>query len=322
MLQPSEQFPVPELSVIVVVLTRRADCLNRCLVSLTTQQDVSMPELIVPCDETCTELVKLREQYPVVRFLPVSGTRTYAELRSLGIHESRGRIVALTEDHCKPAPDWCKQILTAHERSDAAIGGAVDKEPGDSALNWAFYLADYARYMNPVAEGPTKNLTDCNVSYKRSALEAIADRWREEFHEPTVHSSLVSNGESLRLSPRIVVYQQRSLRFVDAMRDRYAFGRLFSATRSEVFSSGKRAFYAALSFLLPALLVTRVMAHVFRTKRYTKEFFIALPYLTLISIVWASGEFLGYVTGQAETSLTPAAERSNPEPHNGQEALI
>jgi hypothetical protein len=293
----------PQLTVVVVILTADRSSLIRCLTSLTHQRGVPIPEIIVPCDENCRGLLALHEEFFGVRFLSIEGKRTYAELRAIGVREAQGRIVALTEDHCTPNPDWCAQILRAHDDPYAAIGGAVDKTPPDSALNWALYLADYLRYMNPQPEGTTNNLTDCNVTYKRTALNAIADTWADEFHEPVVHAALLSSGQSLWLDPKIVVYQQRDVDLRVAVRDRYAFGRLFASTRAIDFSRAQRFLYSLLSLALPAVLVGRVAIQVLRKRRCVAEFVRSLPYLVLVSTVWAGGEFLGYVTGHAEASL-------------------
>ena len=94
-----------------------------------------------------------------------------------------------------------------------AIGGAVEKQTPDKTLSWAFYLADYLRYLDP-QEGPSDHLTDGNVSYKRAALEKIKHLWAEEFHENVVHAALAGNGGSLWLSPKIIVRQKRPSRSV------------------------------------------------------------------------------------------------------------
>jgi hypothetical protein len=307
----------PELTVIVVVLTGEKSSLRRCLTSLTHQLGVSIPEIIVPCDENSTDFLSISAEFPDVRFLRVEGSKTYAELRAIGVRESRGRIVALTEDHCIPSPDWSAQILQAHEASHAAIGGAVNKEGPDSVLNWAFYLADYLRYARPIPEGPTNHLTDCNVSYKRESLKLIATTWCDEFHENDVHESLLARGCSMWLTPQILVYQQRSLNLRAAVRDRYAFGRLFSSTRAADFSASQRLIYSVLSLSLPVVLLSRIARQVLSKRWCAREFARSLPHLILISTVWATGEFLGYATGRAEQSLTPnspgAVQQSNQE---------
>jgi predicted dehydrogenase len=313
---------VPELSVVVVSLTKRRDYLTRCLTALTQLPVGPRPEIIVPCDKSAVDLLTLREKFPNVRFLSVDGERTYAELRTIGVREAHGRIVALTEDHCTVDSEWFAQILRAHQAPYAAIGGAVEKKRPDTSLNWALYLADYLRYMNPQPEGATNNLTDCNVTYKRAALEAIVDTWTDEFHEPVVHAALQAGGQSLWLDPKIVVYQQRDVDLKVAVRDRYVFGRLFSSTRAVDFSRAQRFLYALLSLALPAVLVGRVAIHVIRKRRCAAEFVGSLPHLMLVSTVWAGGEFLGYVTGRAEGSLTAEVRGDNNLVPRGREVIL
>ena len=318
----SARLVAPELSVVVVSLIRRRDYLIRCLTALTHLPGSSRPEIIVPCDESAIDLLAIREEFPGVRFLSVEGERTYAELRTIGVREAHGRIVALTEDHCTVDSEWLGQILRAHQAPYAAIGGAVEKKRQDTSLNWALYLADYLRYMNPQPEGVTNNLTDCNVTYKRAALDAIADTWADEFHEPVVHSALQSSGQLLWLDPKIVVYQQRDVDLRVAVRDRYAFGRLFASTRAVDFSRAQRFVYSLLSVTLPAVLVGRVAIHVLRKRRCVAEFVRALPYLVLVSTVWAGGEFLGYVTGRAEASLTAEVRGGDNLVPRGREVIL
>jgi hypothetical protein len=292
------------LTVVVVILQGRSS-LFRCLSALSRQIGEKSLEIIVPYDERFRGVFDLQKDFPNVQFLLANGVRTYAELRALGVQKARGEIIALTEDHCTPNLDWCAQILRAHTMSHAAIGGAVDKMAPDSVLNWAMYFADYVRYMNPVREGPSNALTDCNVTYKRSALESIGNVWRDEFHEPEVHHALQSRGESLWLSSHIVVRQQRSLRLREAMSDRYAFGRLFGCGRVSATALWQRLIYAGGAMLLPSVLVARVAGNVFRRRQWVVQFFLALPAVMLLSVVWAWGEFIGYLTARPESSLTP-----------------
>ncbi len=288
----------PALSVVVVVLSGRA-CLGRCLTALAPQVSELGAELIVPCDEGLGDVDGLRARFPVARFVATAGRRSYAELRALAFGEARGEVIALTEDHCTPDPDWCTNVLRAHEGPHAAVGGAVDKDPPDTALDWAVYLCDFSRYMSPLREGPARYLTDCNVSYKRAALELFPDLWHEEFHETTVHWALLERGESLWLSPRMVVRQQRSLGLGEALRERFAFGRLFASTRVAEAGRARRLLYAVSSPALPVLLLGRIASNVLRKRRRLGEFTRALPIALLLTTVWAAGECTGYLTGRA-----------------------
>ncbi len=297
----------PELTVVVVILQGKS-YLIRCLKALTRQTGVPAFEILVPYDESLEDITTLRAEFPKVQFLNLEGRRTYAELRAMGFHYARGRIIALTEDHCIPDPDWCARILETHRGPYAAVGGAVDKEKPDTALNWAIYLCDFSRYTNPVPEGPSAYLTDCNVAYKREDLEAIASVWATEFHETSVNWTLQAKGKVLWLSPKIVVRQQRSLTFHRAIRERYAFGRLFASTRVASMTLLQRLSHAVCSIPLPLLLTGRVMVHVLRKRRYLNEFIRALPMIGLMTTVWSWGELVGYLTGRPADSLTPQTQ--------------
>ncbi len=305
----------PTLSVVVVILAGR-EYLVRCLGALERQQGITPLEILVPHDDTLLDVPALQAQFPAVRYVRMQGTHTYAELRSLGFRETKGDLIALTEDHCSPDPDWCATIVALHEGPAAAVGGSVDKSGADTSLNWAIYLSDFGRYMNPVPEGPAGYLTDCNVSYKRSAIAPISALWAEQFHETTVNWTLLSQGHTLLLSPRVIVRQQRSLTWKYALTERYQFGRLFASTRVAKAGLGRRLAYSGASILLPAVLIGRVVKNVAQKRRAIGAFLQSLPAILLLNAFWASGEFVGYVTGSAgtapdrEASRKPSAPRS------------
>ncbi len=294
----------PELSVVIVTFGSR-EGLVACLESLARQ---SLPaaeggaggaiEIVVPCDSRTPRVAELRSRFPDVHFPEIEGERTYAELRTRGILDSTGRLVAITEAQCVPADGWCAEVVRAHAEDHSVIGGTVEKHSG-SRLGWATYLSDYSRYMNPVDAGPAEYLTDCNVSYKRAVLDEVAELWQPEFHETTVHWKLAEMGHSLWLQPSIVVYHERSWTLGEVLEDRFQFGRLFASTRVEAVSGAKRWLYAATSCLLPPLVTLRAALNVRRKGRHFGQLVLSLPALALTTSVWAFGEFVGYVTGRA-----------------------
>lgn len=293
---------VPSVSVVVVSLAGAPE-LARCLGALERQQGGGEIEVIVPYDEAHAEARTLASRYPMVRFCALEGRRTPAEVRSAGVKLARAPIVALTEDHCLPEPDWCAQILGAHTGAHAAVGGAVEKQAPDNALNWAFFFADYLRYMNPTPAGPAAHLTDCNVSYKRAALDEIQEIWNVEFHENLVHEALRARGHSLWLCPGAVVRQGREFSIASAVWDRYAFARLFASTRVESAPFSKRTLFAVTTPLLPFLLVGRIAMQITKKRRCVVPFLRSLPHIVLIASVWAWGELVGYITGRPERVL-------------------
>jgi hypothetical protein len=95
------------------------------------------------------------------------------ELRAVGLAEASGEIVAITEDHCIPSPDFVSMILRAHaEHSQALVAGAVVNGSTERAIDRANFLAVHARNLPPRSSKPPAGWipSPSNVSYKRAAL--------------------------------------------------------------------------------------------------------------------------------------------------------
>ena len=297
----------PELSVIIVALDGGAN-LERCIRALQEQASPPAMEIIVAIESRLHD-AQMSERFPDVEFIwPSPGRHTFAELRAAGVRMSSGTIVAITEDQCIPPRDWCANVVAAHRaQPNSAIGGPVDKQGADTALNWAIYLRELGvGYMPPVQDGPSAQLTDCNVTYKRATLDAIADVWRDAFHEPKVHEALAARGEKLWLAAGLLTMQQRSFKLGAALRERYEFGRLYGAMRVANVALEKRLLMAAASLILPLLLVSRVLLTTMRKGRHRAQCVRALPHLLLFASVWSWGELLGYLT-----ALPPANWRKD-----------
>lgn len=297
----SAPAPIPELSVILIILGGKAH-LVRCLQALAGQQGAPLTEVIIPHDERLSpaDADSLCRIYPGLCFAALPGRQSFAALRTAGVKAARGRIVAITEDQCIPPQSWCANVVAAHAKSRGAVGGPVDKQKPDRIINWAIYLRELGSYMPPLAEGPSESLTDCNVSYRREALDEIAPVWAAEFHEPVVHAALLQRGKTLWLSPGLLTYQQREIILGPAICERYEFGRLYGGLRVAHLSGLRRLLMASATPLLPVLMVWRVLQGVIRKQRYVGVCLAAMPYLFLFAAVWSWGELVGYVTGRAK----------------------
>jgi len=313
---PGYATPTGRPKTLSVVALAFGGGLSSCLAALQPQAQALGAEIIVPHDSTVEDLAALRRQFPAVRFVELPGVRTPAELRTAGASLSTGDVVAFLEGHCRPAPDWCARIMSAHAAPHAAIGGPIEKGlpegSNDTALNWSVYLADYSRYMLPLPEGTTHALSDCNVSYKRSALEATRKHWSTEFHENVVNGALGAAGATLWFDPAMTVFEQRQLSVGSALRDRFSFGRLFGSTRVPGVSLPRRMAMTGAALLMPPLLVARVIGNLRRRGRHKDQLLRCLPALTMISAAWMAGEAVGYFTGTAGKTLKPATHPAAP----------
>lgn len=304
--------PDPQLTVVVTVVsdtTGQADSshLKNCLEALQRQVGPPPMEVLVTCDARASGILELKQRFTDVDFLCVDKLRTarsgpsrehHDELRGIGIKHAHAPLIALIEDCGCPDPHWCAQLVKEHMRPYAAIGGAMENGI-NRALNWAVYFGDFGRYQNPVPRGPSAYVSDANVCYKRAALERVGQAWAKAYNEARVHAALAQQGETLGLSPDVIVFQHRlNLRLGPALMERYVWGRSFAAVRVATLPRSRRAVFAALSPLLPLMLLLRQSGNVLRTRRNRWVFFRALPLTALLSLAWSYGEFVGYLTGR------------------------
>ena len=303
--------PALELSVVVTV-TSGGQHLLECLRRLAEQRDPPFFEVVVPVDASIGGVDGWRDAHREVRFvdleLPAAAVASdrfartpgtdhlaYDRRRAAGLAAAQAPIVALTEDHARPDPDWCANVVAAHRRwPHAAIGGVIENAC-DRPLNWAAYFCDFGRYQGGLREGPARYVSDVNVSYKATALARVESSWTDSYHETAVHGALRAAGESLWLSPTLVVRQDRGpLRLGALLRERYAWGRLYAGKRVAEISRLRRGLLLVLAAGLPILLLARKAATVVARRRHRGAFVRVLPILVLL----LAGELVGYATGR------------------------
>jgi GT2 family glycosyltransferase len=85
-------------------------------------------------------------------------------LRNKGIAAARGRLVAFTDDDCRPAPDWLERLVEAAEREQGSfLQGRTEPDPDEVRR-----LHGLARSQSIV--GPSGWYETCNMAYPRDLL--------------------------------------------------------------------------------------------------------------------------------------------------------
>jgi len=295
----------PDLSVVIASVNGYR-YIAQCLRSLAKQRHRDHGEIIVvegSGDDTATRVAR---EFPWVRMIPCSTRKPIPELRSIGIREAKAPIVATTEDHCVFDEDWYGQILRAHESSPApAIGGAVENWSRERMVDWAAYICEYGKFMLPFPAGSVTDLPGPNVSYKREILEKACGDLLDELGawEYVLHERLLSLGMELRIDPAVVVYHAKIFAFWDVLTQRYYFGRSFAATRVATAPFGMRAFWVAISLLLPPLFLWRYARCFVGKRRFVRKVVKTFPLLVLSAVAWSVGEFFGYAFGDGGAAL-------------------
>lgn len=284
--------------------------LRRCLAAVRAQESVSPGEIVVAYDPELAGIETVAHENPDVRFVANVGQRTPLELASRAIRECATEIVLLTEDHCIPHKDWVATLSAQVSKGYAAAGGVIELEANATSVDWAFYFVDFFRYADPVEDGPSPTLTVCNVGYRRAHLEALEDQtWKTFFHETAVNDALQHKFGPLHLSAVPRVTMRRHVRLGDAIKERYAFGRLFGCTRlRQVPSLGRRIVYRLGAPILPALLLGRMVRKALQSQELRGRLARGWVPLLLMVLAWSWGEWLGYLTDRYPASLTVAQE--------------
>jgi hypothetical protein len=85
--------------------------------------------------------------------------------------------------------------------------------------------------------------------------------------------------------------------------ERFHYSRSFAGMRVAGAPMRTRLAWAAASFALPVVLVTRLTRNVIRRRQFVRQYVMAFPLVVLFSVMWSIGEFVGYLTGPGDSIL-------------------
>jgi hypothetical protein len=295
---------IPELSVIVTVVEGGA-ALERCLNALVAQEQPPAIEIIIPYDDSIREVGALAPRYPGFKFVSL-GTlgaaprsafeehELYDRRRSAGLARALGPLIAMIEDRGWPRPDWARNMTELHHRfGEAAIGGAIECARTDPWL-FAAYICDFGRYQPPLDDPSPEYVSDVNICYKRAPLERLRPLWETRYQEANFNWALRRSGESLRLSDRAVVVQERqSVSLRRLAEERFHWGRVFGQARGRDAAFPKRLLLAARAPLVPFVLFERHVSRYLRKGAAPAPLVRALPALFVLLCLWSLGELIG-----------------------------
>ena len=217
----------------------------------------------------------------------VPGDPVTPVLWKAGIDAAGGDLLALTIAQCVPQPGWLPALCNALAPDSAAAGGPIVLGSRRPSVVAAYHLR-YSPFRLPFDRHEARDVPGDNAVYRRTALEAVAEAWRDGFWENEVHVALRARGEPLLLDPR----PRTALRTVGGAaafsRQRFRHGRAYGAWRA---ATGARRVRALLAPLVPAVMVGRIVQRLTPADR--PLFVKALPFLALYLSAWTAGETLG-----------------------------
>lgn len=287
--------PVPPLSVVIAASNGPA-LLRACLEALADQAAAVMAEVIVVRNYEDGMDSFVTREFAFALDVPLPAATTVPMLRAEGVHRSRGRVIALLEDHCTCQPGWCAAVLAAHQPPFEAVGGPVEQAPDARALDWAVYFSDYGRFAPPCPETMAA-LPGCNMSFSRDALMTLEGLWSDGLFEATLLPELRRQHYRLRVAPGASVVHRKHYHFGPAIAQSWHLARSYAAQRLAPAGLVRRVGFAAASFVLPLLLPVRTIRRALATPGHTGRLVRALPALIALLWTWSAGETVGYLFG-------------------------
>lgn len=285
----------PPLSVILAT-TEPWPELCACIAALGPQLDALGGELVV-ADGHGAGLPAGELASPArLRRVARTGASVF-ELRALAVGQARGEVVAVTEDHCVPGPDWARLVLAAHAANPDAdmVAGAVTNGSPRTLMEWANFLSVFAEFLPPVTERPGFRVPPgSNVSYKRRVLPegAPATGFLElELVHRLFHAGRIAYDDG----PRVAHVQSHGWLGTPASH--------FHNGRSTVGLRGARPRGRALAHelaqrrKLPAVLVQQTRLALARKSDVPRRARASLPFVALLACCHTAGECAALVSG-------------------------
>jgi hypothetical protein len=211
---------------------------------------------------------------------------------------ARGEIIAITEDHCRVAPNWCEQIIQAHKDypDAAAIGGEVENGATTSLIDWANFFLVFAPFVSPIKNGPSERIClQANISYKRRVVSRMASQLG--VMEMLFTRQLRQEGEVLIADDRLLVSHVQSHGFWGTFAAHFHNGRSIAGFRLEELGSVGRMLRLGSTAILPPYLLWSTLRALVSKQQLLGKIFASLPLLGILVCCHAAGEFVGYIAG-------------------------
>jgi len=285
---PSGRVPLS----VVVPTTDSGPTLHRCVAGLLAQARPIGAEIIVADASARTPPA---ERPPDVQWIERPGASVF-KLRAAGVAAARGEIVALTEDHCIVAPDWCVRLLEAHSRypSVPCIGGAVENGSKDALIDEANFLLTFSPFLpGTPALAPDRSFGISNVSFKRGALSshASAAGWIETALLPQLHV------QGAVLVDDIRVTHVQSHGFLRTFVVHFHNGRSTSGILAQWLPSGVYRARLRRCPGLPLTLTRQTLRNGWTRQVPRTTVAATAPFVFLLAFCHALGELVGLVAG-------------------------
>ncbi len=270
------QSPPPTVSIVVGTHNRQSsldgliDALLRLdyppdSLEVVVVDDGSNPAAKLACGDPRFRLIRQQQQGP-------------AAARNAGIRAAGGEFVAITDDDCRPRPDWIATLSRAYRRNPTALlgGSTVNALAGNIYAAASQALIDYLCESLDELSSVNIFLTTSNCGGARSGFLAIGG-FDETFPLPAAEDRDLcdrwkANGPLLRV-PQAVVEHYHRMSFRGYARQHFRYGRGARTLHRKRSQRGNSSNVEGLKFY------ARLFAYPFRSRSFLQGTRIAALFL-------------------------------------------
>ncbi|MBX7244459.1 MAG: Gfo/Idh/MocA family oxidoreductase [Candidatus Sumerlaeaceae bacterium] len=301
-IKPIEPYPPVEFPISAISCTRTDyNSIRTTIAHLRRQTIVNQLELILvgPTVESLETSGEDFSMFGAVQKVVLGPINAVGHGNASGVRRARGRVVAITEDHCFPDAGWAEAFVNAHKDDVYSVVGPVMRNANpDSYCGRVDFIIAYGTWMEPLEAQEMNVMPGHNSSYKRDELLALGGRLDRMMEmEPLMHFQWSAEGRRLRVEPMARCRHVNFSRWRSWFRVMYVAGRLFGGLRCVGWPRPKSLFYAAASPLIPFVRFYRVALLFTRPGQGLFKFLPLAPGIALGLSLDGLGQFMGYLFG-------------------------
>jgi hypothetical protein len=227
------------------------------------------------------------------------------ELRVELLKMARGSVRAITEDHVRPLPDYCRAIVDCHQANPSAlvVAGPIENGSTTTRADWANYFCTFAPFMAPLSQHTQRAPPPVNVSVKRRVVEGrVLGRGEFEFE---LVPELKDLGETF-YTGAVVVEHVQSGSLAHHVCSHFNNGRTTGGlSRKGLSSRSVRAFVLQIirAPLMPLRLFGQVYREIWSRPQRRRSGIRAAPAVFVLQCAHVCGEFIGYLFGPGKSPI-------------------
>lgn len=294
-----ENSPVPAASVIIVASAGR-ESIEKILRRLKLQSVAKTLEIIISAHanavgEIAASPVEGFHSFKVI----AADLSSSARARAAAFHLTKSPIIILCEDHCFPiGRQWAQLIIEAHNSNYSGVGPVMRNANPNTALSWANLVIEYGPWLYREGAIVSKTIPGHNSSYKREVLASYDEKLSDMLEaEWIMQNQLSDEGHQFLIDPRIIVEHINFSRFYESVRLRLFAGWMFGASRSVAWGRLRRLLYATSFPAIAVVRLARLMGQFYKCPDARPHMFRCLPIASVLLLLDALGEAVGYAFG-------------------------